>query len=267
MYLAQATRYDILYAVNQLARAMPKPAKAHMGAAEHLLGYLAGSADFSIITYKQGGFRLAVFSDANWGNSPDNSRSRPSYIVTLANAPIIFKVGLQGLSVQSTTEVELVAGALTMKEAGFCSNMMLELGFDENFDSVPLYIDNTLALHVAGNRTYSPRAKLISLRYYFFVQKLVCRRAKSASTTPGARISRQTWSMSTLASTATATSSSSSTRLRLKTPTHSSTPRRRPLSFCARNTCVLLTIFSALCNYLQRCTYTALFFCSRYYCH
>ena len=34
--------------------------------------------------------------DANWGNSPDNARSTPSYIVTLANAPIIFNVGLQG---------------------------------------------------------------------------------------------------------------------------------------------------------------------------
>ena len=38
--------------------------------------------------------------------------------------------------------------------------------------SVPLYIDNTSALHVADNRTYSPRAKHIALRY-FFVQELV----------------------------------------------------------------------------------------------
>ena len=57
MYLAQLTRYDILYAVNQLARAMSKPAKAHMGAVKHLLRYLAGSTDFSI-TYRQGGLRL-----------------------------------------------------------------------------------------------------------------------------------------------------------------------------------------------------------------
>ena len=35
MYLAQVTRYDILYAVIQLVRAMSKPAKAHMGAAKH----------------------------------------------------------------------------------------------------------------------------------------------------------------------------------------------------------------------------------------
>ena len=64
MYLAQITHYDILYAVNHLASAMSKPTKAHMRAAMHLLRYLAGSTDF-FITSKQGGFRLAYFSDAN----------------------------------------------------------------------------------------------------------------------------------------------------------------------------------------------------------
>ena len=37
MYLAQVCRYDIIYTVNQLARAMSKPSKANMGAAKHLL--------------------------------------------------------------------------------------------------------------------------------------------------------------------------------------------------------------------------------------
>ena len=69
-------------------------------------------------------------------------------------------------------KAELVAAALTMKEAVFCSNIMLELGFKEGFGSVPFYIDHTSALHVAGNRTYSPRAKHIALRY-FFAQELV----------------------------------------------------------------------------------------------
>ena len=77
--------------------------------------------------------------------------------------PIIFKVGLQGLIAQSTMETELVAAALTMKAAVLCSNMMLELAFNESFGSVPLSMDNTSALHVAGNRTYSPRAKHIAL--------------------------------------------------------------------------------------------------------
>ena len=65
-----------------------------------------------------------------------------------------------------------MSAALTMKGAVFCSNMMLELDFREGFGSVAPYIDNTSALHVAGNRACSPRAKHIALRY-FFGQELV----------------------------------------------------------------------------------------------
>ena len=73
MYLAQVCHYDILYTVNQLARAMSKPSKAHMGAAKHLLRYLGGSTDFSI-AYKRGGFKLADFLDSNRGANPDNGK-------------------------------------------------------------------------------------------------------------------------------------------------------------------------------------------------
>ena len=101
-------------------------------------------------------------------------RLTPSYIVTLTDAPTIFKVGLQGLTAQSTMETELVAAALAMKDgAVFCSNTMSGLGFGESFDSVQLHIDNTSALHIVDNCTYLPRAKHIELRYYFFVQELV----------------------------------------------------------------------------------------------
>ena len=99
-YLTQVCRYDILYTVNQLARAISKPSKAHMGAAKYLLRYLAGFTDF-FITYKQRGFKLATFSDANWGAKTDNGKSTSSYIIMLSNGPISFKVGIQGLTAQS----------------------------------------------------------------------------------------------------------------------------------------------------------------------
>ena len=85
--------------------------------------------------------------------------SRSSKIVTGANAPIIFKVELQGLTTQPTMEAELVAAALTLREqAVFCSNVMSELGFGVSFGSVPLHIDNTSALYIAGENTCIPRA-------------------------------------------------------------------------------------------------------------
>ena len=63
-------------------------------------------------------------------------------------------------------EAELVAGALAMKEAVFCSNMLIELGFGKEFEKWPLHIDNTATLHVIGNRAYSSRTKHIALRFF-----------------------------------------------------------------------------------------------------
>ena len=61
--------------------------------------------------------------------------------------------------------MELVAPALTMQEAVFCSNMMTELGFGKEFGQVPLHIDNTATLDVIGNRACSSRTKHTALRF------------------------------------------------------------------------------------------------------
>ena len=65
-----------------------------------------------------------------------------------------------------------MVAALKMKEAMFCSKSRKELGFVTRFDKVPLYLYNSSAIHVAANRTYSPRARFVALRYSF-VQELV----------------------------------------------------------------------------------------------
>ena len=160
-----------MYVVGQLARPMAKPSKIHMVAAKHTLRHLAGTAGFSI-TYKRGGFKLAVFSDSNWVNNPDNGKSTSWYLSMLCDAPIGFKSGLQGLTAMSTMEAKLVAPALAMKEAVFCSNTLAELGFDKDFAKVPLHRDNTATLNMLGNRSFSSRTKHIALRF-FFIRELV----------------------------------------------------------------------------------------------
>ena len=171
MYLAQVTRCDIMYSTCQLARAMSKPSKVHMGAAKHILRYLAGIPDCCIVR-KKGGFKLTAFSDANWGNNPDNGKSTSCYIIMMSRAPVSFKTGIQSLTAMSMMEAELVAAVLAMKEAVFCPNMMAELGFGGDFGQVPLHIDNTATIHVIGNRTYSSRTKHIALRY-FYIREMV----------------------------------------------------------------------------------------------
>ena len=89
MYIAQILRSDIMHSSGQLARAISRPAKVHMGAAKHLLRYLAGTTDFTIVCKK--GFKLIAFSDSNWGNNPDNGKSTSCHIMMLSRAPVSFK--------------------------------------------------------------------------------------------------------------------------------------------------------------------------------
>ena len=92
---------------------MSKPLKAHVEVTKHVLRYLAGSVNFPI-TYKRGGFKLTIYTDADWGGNSDNGKATSSYIVVLANGPISFKVGFQTLTAQSTMEAELAAAAPAM---------------------------------------------------------------------------------------------------------------------------------------------------------
>ena len=152
MYLAQVSRYDILYGVNQLTRAMSNASKAHIGATQTPTPLPHRQHRFRH-NIQARGFKLTVFSDANWGNNPDNGKSTLSYVMMMCNGPVSFKVGMQGIIAQSTMETEVVAAALAMKEAIYCAGMMGELEFEETFTCVPIHIDNNSALHVAGNKT------------------------------------------------------------------------------------------------------------------
>ena len=54
-------------------------------------------------------------------------------------------------------EAELVASAIAVSEPVFFSDILTELGFGNEFEHVPLHIDNTAKLHVIGNRAFSSR--------------------------------------------------------------------------------------------------------------
>ena len=89
----------------------------------------------------------------------------------LSRAPVSFKSAVQSLNAMSTM-AELVASALAMKEAVFCSNMMTELGFGKEFGQV-LFTTTTLRHFMKiGNRAFSSRTKHIALRF-FYIRELV----------------------------------------------------------------------------------------------
>ena len=164
LYLAQVTRYDICYAVNQLTRASSKPAMIIMTAAKHLLRYLKGSPELVII-YKKGQFAIHGYTNAPFAATSDNRRSTTGYLFFLCGAPIRFGSRTQTLTAQSTVEAELMAIISGAKEAVYVYNFITELSF-RVFDSVPITCDSTGALHIAGNSKNSSPTKHVALRFF-----------------------------------------------------------------------------------------------------
>ena len=172
LYLAECTRYDLCYAVNQLMRAYSKPAEIHMVAAKHALRYLRGTTDL-LIVYKRGQFRMVSYTDASLGANPDNRKSTTGYLFFLGGGLISFGSNTQSLTAQSTVESELQALSYEAREALYLSNFLMELGF-KTFSSVPINSDSIGAPSVAGKAMFSSRTKHIALPF-FFVRELIKR--------------------------------------------------------------------------------------------
>ena len=163
LYLAQCTRYDLCYAINQLTRACSKPAEIHMTAAKHALRYLRGTTDLPIV-YKRGKFRMVSYTDASFGANHDNRKSMTGYLLFLGQGLISFGSKKQSLTAQSTVESELQALSYGAREAVYLFNFLMELRF-KTFSSVPINSDSTGALSMAGNAMFSSRTKHIALRF------------------------------------------------------------------------------------------------------
>lgn len=106
-------------------------------------------------TYQVGHFQLEGHCDPSLGNNPGTGKSTSGYVFKLPGGGLATKAVTQGLTAQSTMEAEPVSMAYARKEALYISNMLTDLRQGEIFKSELLYCDNTGALHVAGDSTYS----------------------------------------------------------------------------------------------------------------
>ena len=166
LYVSRVTRWDISYAVNQLARCWSKPARAHLTKAKHLLRYFKGKPDLPLV-YKAGNFQLKVYSDASFGAEPNKCRSTSGFLVMFCGAPISWASTLQKLIARSTVEAELIDLAYAAREAVYVARILTELGYGSHFESVSLWGDNTGSLSLAANAGYSARTKHCAIRYHF----------------------------------------------------------------------------------------------------
>ena len=82
MYLANATRPDIAFSVNLLARYNSSPTRRHWNGVKHILRYLKGTSDMGLFYTNKGSTDLVGYADAGYLSDPHKARSQTCYLFT-----------------------------------------------------------------------------------------------------------------------------------------------------------------------------------------
>ena len=118
MYLVTTTHPDIAYTVGVLARFNSNPGWVHWLAVKHLLHYIKGTLDYSIIHSPDPSQPeiFITFSDADHGGYKDTGHSTGGYVIKMSTGAVSWSSKLQNVVALSTTEAEYMAAVQAGKE-------------------------------------------------------------------------------------------------------------------------------------------------------
>ncbi|XP_051167218.1 uncharacterized protein LOC127285310 [Leptopilina boulardi] len=94
MYLAVATRSDLVYAVNHLNQFNNSHGTEHWLAAKRIHRYLRGTSDLGL-KYQKTSKGLEGFVDADWGGCLDDRRSYTGFVFVLAGGAVSWQAKKQ----------------------------------------------------------------------------------------------------------------------------------------------------------------------------
>ncbi|XP_036322088.1 secreted RxLR effector protein 161-like [Rhagoletis pomonella] len=153
LYLAQCTRPDIAFAVNDVCGFNSNYNVSHWKAVKRIMRYLKGTRDYNLKYSSNGSPQLHGYSDADWAPDIDKRRSCTGYLFKMSNAAI----KRQPTVALSSTEVEYMA--IWLKQL----SGELDYGGGSLFQ---LYCDNQSAIKLAESDGFRLRSKYIDLKYH-----------------------------------------------------------------------------------------------------
>jgi hypothetical protein len=162
IYLSNATRPDIAYAVGYLARSMQTPTEADWMNGVHVLKYLKGSKNYSLKYNSQKS--LEGYSDASYAEEKDR-KSISGYVFKQAGAAITWRSSKQDIVAQSSMESEYIGLSEAGKEAKWLRKLQAEI-FPTISTPTIIYEDNQSAIKLTANPLHSNRSKHIDVRYH-----------------------------------------------------------------------------------------------------
>ncbi|MBW0491872.1 hypothetical protein O181_031587 [Austropuccinia psidii MF-1] len=90
-YLSSATRPDLAHAVSSLLQYLENPGIQHWKSFLHILQYLKGCQELSLIYPRNGMEGIIAYSDADWGNCKATRRSISGYLASFEGGLVMWK--------------------------------------------------------------------------------------------------------------------------------------------------------------------------------
>ena len=91
LYLSSATRPDITFAVNNVAKFSEKPTKEHRTAVKRIFRYLKGTVNFGLQYSSDASMECVGFCDADWAGDTNDRKSTSGYTFQMKGASVSWR--------------------------------------------------------------------------------------------------------------------------------------------------------------------------------
>ena len=165
MYIAVGTRPDISYAVGRLSSFLDCYTPEHWEAGIRVVRYLKGTRTLGLSLGGNNPISLIGYSDSDYANCQDTSRSISGYCFTIGSGMISWGSRKQRVVADSSCYAEYIALHEASHEATFLRQLLSGLDL---LDSGPttLYCDNDAASKLTEDHMWHSRVKHIRVKYH-----------------------------------------------------------------------------------------------------
>lgn len=171
LYLTQATRPDIAFAVNDVSRFNNNHSDIHWKAIKRIFRYLSGTKHYKLKYTRKGLTDLHIYCDADWASDIDKRRSCTGFVAKLSNAAISWQSKRQSTTALSSTEAEYMALSSAVCEVIWIRQLAMEI--DQATEKPTLVLcDNESAIKLGQSEAYRPRTKHIDIRFHHLREKV-----------------------------------------------------------------------------------------------
>ncbi|KAK2451190.1 putative mitochondrial protein [Trifolium repens] len=164
LYLT-ASRPDILYSVCLCARFQSDPRESHLTTVKRIYRYLKGTTNLGLLYKKSLDNKLVGFCDADYAGDRIERKSTSGNCQFIGENLISWASKRQATIALSTAEAEYISAAKCCTQLLWMKYQLEDYNIAES--NIPLYCDNTAAIHLSKNRILHSRAKHIEIKHHF----------------------------------------------------------------------------------------------------